>query len=82
MAMREAVANLIEAEMKRSVFARARGEFALQVLDQAHSSDPGDNVYPRRAWILLAGLVAGAMLAICILYIRVHIPARSADSTS
>jgi uncharacterized protein involved in exopolysaccharide biosynthesis len=66
-AIREAVANLVEAEMKRHMFAQARAEFALQVLDRAHASDPRDSVYPRRAWVLVAALMLGGMLALLII---------------
>lgn len=69
-AIRSAVASLVEAEMKRKVFAQARSEFALQVLDRAHASDPRDSVYPRRAWVLLAGLIAGGLIALMIIFVR------------
>ncbi|WP_129645418.1 Wzz/FepE/Etk N-terminal domain-containing protein [Peristeroidobacter agariperforans] len=80
-AIRAAVAGLVEAEMKRKVFAQARNEFALQVLDRAHASDPRDSVYPRRAWVLLAGLVAGGLLALLIIFVRER-PGRGAASST
>jgi uncharacterized protein involved in exopolysaccharide biosynthesis len=45
------------------MFAQARSEFSLQVLDAGHAPDPRDNIYPRRAWILLAALICGCVLA-------------------
>jgi uncharacterized protein involved in exopolysaccharide biosynthesis len=62
-ALRDAVASLVETEMKRRMFAQARSEFSLQVLDAGHAPDPRDNIYPRRAWILLAALICGCVLA-------------------
>lgn len=78
-ALRNAVANLVEAELKRRIFALARREYALQILDSGHAPDPRDKVYPRRAWILLAGLLAGVMLAALIVWFRTRIRSLARD---
>jgi uncharacterized protein involved in exopolysaccharide biosynthesis len=80
--IREAISGLVEAEMKRRVFAQARTEYALQVLDKAHASDPRDSVYPRRAWILVAGLVAGGLLSLVIIFFRLRVSGRVGAGTS
>jgi uncharacterized protein involved in exopolysaccharide biosynthesis len=56
------ISELLEAQIKRQTFARVRSEFALRVVDPAIVPGADEQVFPRRALLLLAGGAAGLAL--------------------
>lgn len=66
--VRNALARLLESELKRKAFATASSEYAFRVVDPAVVPDEGRYSSPRRALLaavgLVLGLLAGLMLAV------------------
>ncbi len=63
--LRLSIAKLMEAHLNRSVLAKSRGEYALNVLDPAVVSDARRFVSPRRFLLLLISLPLGLFTGVC-----------------
>jgi uncharacterized protein involved in exopolysaccharide biosynthesis len=67
------ISELLEAQIKRQTFARVRSEFALRVVDPAIVPGADEQVFPRRALLLLAGGAAGLALGMFLAVVMGHI---------
>lgn len=67
-AVREAVFNLMEAEMKNAMLANVRAEYAFEVIDPAVV--PERRFKPRRLLMVVVGSVAGCILGFLAVFLR------------
>lgn len=68
--LRNAVARLIEEQLKAKMVAGARTQFQYQVIDRAVPADPDKRVQPTRTTMVIAGTLAGIVLGVLIVLIR------------
>jgi uncharacterized protein involved in exopolysaccharide biosynthesis len=61
--LQEAIARLLEEQVKTMMYTRARDRFALRVIDAATVPGPRETVPPGRLAMLLIGTLLGAVLA-------------------
>jgi uncharacterized protein involved in exopolysaccharide biosynthesis len=78
---RAAINRLMEAQINQRMFANVTKEYALRVVDRALPPDLKDKVRPKRAMMLIGGLLAGLLLGAAWAYVtakwsRPRAPAR------
>jgi uncharacterized protein involved in exopolysaccharide biosynthesis len=61
--VREAINNLIEAQIRKSMLANVSQEYVFRVVEAATPPDANDKLRPNRKLMLVAGGMAGALLA-------------------
>lgn len=71
--IRDAISTLMESELKRSMLANVREEFAFKTIDPAYV--PELRAWPKRGLLLLAGIVGGMMLGIFLILLKSYIEA-------
>ena len=69
-ALQQAISRLIETYVKKQTVATIRPEFAFRVVDPAAAPDDDDFVRPKRALYLVAGPVAGLLVALFVVLMR------------
>lgn len=69
-ALQQAISRLIETYVKKQTVATIRPEFAFRVVDPAAAPDDDDFIRPKRALYLVAGPVAGLLVALFVVLMR------------
>lgn len=69
-AVQQAVASLIEAQLKESVFARVRNDYVFRVVDPAKAPDVDDPIRPKLIVHLIGGSLAGIFIVLSLLVMR------------
>jgi uncharacterized protein involved in exopolysaccharide biosynthesis len=68
--LRGAIAHLIEEQLKAKMVAGVRHQFQYRVIDQAVPSDLNKRVQPTRTTMVMAGTLAGVLLALIVVMTR------------
>ncbi|GAB4139850.1 MAG: hypothetical protein Tsb0016_06730 [Sphingomonadales bacterium] len=71
--VRDAISKLMESELKQSMLANVRTEFAFKTIDPAVK--PETQAWPKRGLLVAAGLIAGLMLGLFIILVSGYIQA-------
>jgi len=69
-ALQQAIARLIETQVKRRTMATVRPEFVFRVVDPASAPDADDFIRPKRVLYLVAGPVCGFLVAFFLILLR------------
>lgn len=67
MEIKQAIFGLVEAEVKKAMYAEVREEYALRVIDPAFPPEERDKVWPKSGLILVGGLSFGVVMALMLL---------------
>jgi uncharacterized protein involved in exopolysaccharide biosynthesis len=68
--VREAVYRIMESQLKAIMLAQSRKEFAFRILDPATAPDPDQIARPKRAMVIVAGLIGGLLLGVLLGLVR------------
>jgi uncharacterized protein involved in exopolysaccharide biosynthesis len=71
-ATEQAIGRLIESEVRNTMLARGREQYAFKVIDPASVPDREDKVRPRRALLGALGLFVGGMLGLLVALVKVR----------
>jgi uncharacterized protein involved in exopolysaccharide biosynthesis len=66
---REAINRLIESQIKRRMLANVTQEYSFRVVDRAMAPDRDDPLWPNKPLLLAAGLLAGGVLGVLIVWL-------------
>ena len=71
--LRSAIAKLIEEQLQAELVAGVRAEFQYRVIDRAEPADLNKRVQPTRTTMVLAGTLAGLLLAVMVVLTRAQL---------
>lgn len=78
--LRESIYRLVEAQLRSVMLASVREDYGLSVIDPATRPDADGFVWPRRAWMVIGGLLLGSMLGLGVVVVRAGIRRNTAQT--
>ena len=79
-ATRQAIAHLIEVQVKQRMMANVTDEFAFRVIDHATPPDADDRYFPNRLIFAIAGVVLGLLIGLVAVFTVDKLPSRTRKS--